>query len=257
MNRKLILLNLTLAVLVAAAGWQLRENWSAARARESAVLAKRIPPAPAPPVAAVPPPAGVQAATYLDVAQKMLFARDRNPNVVIEAVEAPKPKPIPPFPLVYGVMDFGGGATALLSEKAGSPQKSYHAGEKVGQFQIAKLSSAEIVLEWEGQSFPKSIESLKPKADTPPAPNAPSAGSGSQAVVMDNKRVDMTTPEALKDIKEQQVVRGVPGVSIGAAQRACGADDASVPPGAMVGGFRKVVTQTPFGPKCFWEPVGR
>jgi hypothetical protein len=87
----LLLLNLVLLLLTAAAGWQLRREWLAARAREEAVLKRKLQPAPAPPVSPMEPARPVMPAGYAEIAQKMLFVRDRNPNVVVEAVPAPPP----------------------------------------------------------------------------------------------------------------------------------------------------------------------
>ena len=88
MNRKILVLNLALLALLGTLGWMLRAHWRETRARELATLAKAArrsvqlpPPSPAPPEAVVP-------ANYLDVAQKTLFSKDRNPNVIIETVAA-------------------------------------------------------------------------------------------------------------------------------------------------------------------------
>jgi SAM-dependent methyltransferase len=52
----------------------------------------------------------------------------------------------------------------------------------------------------------------------------------------------------------QPMIQAGPGVDIGAGRRACVKND-STPPGAVVDGLRKVVTESPFGPVCRWEPV--
>jgi hypothetical protein len=109
---RLALLNLVLAALAAFGGWQLRLRWLEARAREAALERRQVKAPEAPPVAAIPPAQPVTAITYSDVAQKMLFSRDRNPNVEIE-VEPPKP--MPPLPVAYGVMAFGNVRSAILS----------------------------------------------------------------------------------------------------------------------------------------------
>ena len=90
MNRRIVLLNIALLALVAALGWILYANWREAQARESAVLRHKVAPR-----AVLAPPSlpGVQPAPpaeYIDVANKMLFSKDRNPIVV---VEPPKPAP--------------------------------------------------------------------------------------------------------------------------------------------------------------------
>src|ERR1700687_1792624 len=107
MNRKILLLNLALLAVLGTLGWMLRVHWRETRARELATLAKAArrtellpPPSPKPPEPAVP-------ANYLDVAQKTLFSKDRNPNVIIEVAPPPPPpkeEPPPPRPAYYGQM---------------------------------------------------------------------------------------------------------------------------------------------------------
>ena len=201
------------------------------------------------PAAAPVPP--VQAATYLDVAQNMLFSKDRNPNVVIEV--AP-PKPVPAFPEAHGVMDLGAGPTIILSEKAGGPQKSYRNGDKVGPFQIARLTTSEVVLAWEDKEFPKKIDESKPKATAVQAPAELAAGNRPPQPTHGTFHPP-TAPD--KAAEAQEALRpkdGTPGLDVRrhGARRVPGD---TTPAGTVMGGFRKVVSQSPFGPSCRWEPI--
>ena len=130
MSRKVVLLNLALLALLAGLGWFLRLHWLAARAQERAMLEQTIQPrgifAPPLPPAVKPVPA----TDYLEVAQKMLFSKDRNPTVVIE-VPIPKPvpePPMPPLPNFHGLMAMFGDAVIILSVGKDGAQKGYHAG---------------------------------------------------------------------------------------------------------------------------------
>src|SRR5579862_1449021 len=136
MNRKILALNLALLALLGTLGWMLRVHWRETRAQELATLAKAArrnaqlpPPAPLPPEAVVP-------ANYLEVAQKTLFSKDRNPNVIIEPPPPPPPpkpeEPPPPRPEYYGQMAIAEPVAFLSTEKGG--QKGFHAGDKVGLF---------------------------------------------------------------------------------------------------------------------------
>ncbi len=171
MKRKLVLLNVALLVLAAAAAWQLRARWLEGKAQERKVL--RQPAKAAAPPAEIPvqPPPPASAATYGEVAQKMLFSPDRNPNVVIQVTP---PKPVPPFPAAYGVMDLGSGPTVILSEKPGAPSRGYALGAKVGEFTLVSLENDEVVFEWEGKQFKKNLRELKPA----PASRGCGAGCG-------------------------------------------------------------------------------
>src|SRR5512138_3283522 len=122
MKRKLILLNLVLLALVSLAAWRLRVNWLAGRAEEARVLHPPVKQAPPLALESLRSPGPAVAADYGDVAQRMLFDRERNPKVV---VEVSAPKPVPPLPVAYGLMDMGSGPLVILSEKPGAANRSY------------------------------------------------------------------------------------------------------------------------------------
>src|ERR1700726_2905671 len=105
MNRKILALNLGLLALLAMLGWMLRAHWREARVRQLATLSKSPRPSAQLPPPSPPPPEPAVSANYLDVAQKTLFSKDRNPNVIIEIAPAPPTKPeepVPPRPAYYG-----------------------------------------------------------------------------------------------------------------------------------------------------------
>jgi hypothetical protein len=255
LNRKLVFLNLALLAALAALAWQIRLRWQEAQAREQAVLAGKPPPAPVLPVPAPQTAGPLKPADYLDVAQKMVFSPDRNPEVVIEA--APE-KPVPPFPVAHGVIDLGAGATVILSDKPEAPQKSYRAGDKVGQFQLASVSSKEIVLEWEGKTFSKTIAELKVKEKPPEQAQPAAAVSQSQPIDLSrNNPHQITSAEKLAEAQKalNSASGNMPGIDTGGSVRNCAPGDDS-PPGTVMGGYRKVVTSSPFGGRaCRWEPV--
>lgn len=239
MKGRLLAINLVLLALLVAAGWHLRGKWIEARQRESAVRKQQVKPAPVPPVVPVPAGQPVAAAAYGEVAQKMLFSRDRNPTVVIEA--APPPV-MPPLPVAHGVLALGDVRTAILSEKPGAPHRGYRPGEMVGAFKLVSVNPQELTFEWNGESIVRKVEELRPKEMRSPvvesaaaeAPAAPAAAPAQSVVA---------APQA----------QG-PGVELTAEMRACQPGDPS-PPGTVMNGMKKVVTKTPFGEACRWEAV--
>lgn len=259
MSRKLVALNLLLVAAIGSAGWKLYENWRLARAREQAFLQRQVRPGAAPPVQAVPPPKPIQASSYLDIALRMLFSSDRNPTVVVE--EAP-PSPVPAFPAAFGVIDFGDGPFVLMTEKTGGPQKSFRPGDKVGEFTLVSVSAKELVFEWDGKQFPKAFEELKPKQPVEAAPSAqtpttsPLASSASDRPVSNPAPVSRNQQITPKEVVEeaQRPRDGGPGIDVGGFERPCAPGDTSAP-GSVQGGWRKVVTQSPFGSRCYWVPV--
>lgn len=234
MSKKLWALNLALLACLGLLARQWRLNWLAAQARERKLLAAKIVPAPAPALQLPPPPAPLQAAAYLDVAQNMLFAKDRNPNVV---VETPAPKPMPPFPKFYGVMNLGDGAMAILSERTGR-QQPYKAGDKVGEFKLASIGREELVFEWDGKKLAKKFSELMDRSEA----------ASSEQTTRSAAPAQPAAPQSLVP------ARPGPGADMGGGLSACNPNDPS-PPGTVIDGKRKVVTESPFGKVCRWEPV--
>ncbi|MGQ9634862.1 MAG: hypothetical protein ACUVXB_11530 [Bryobacteraceae bacterium] len=249
MKRKIIVLNVVLAALAGAAAWQLHVRQKEIRAQESKLL-RQPPPAPAPvPVPELNPPPPARPADYGEVAQKTLFTPDRNPDVVIEA---PPPKPVPPFPVAYGLMNLGDAPTVILSEKPGAPNRGYRAGDKVGEFVLASIHNDELVFEWDGKQFRKTLQDLKPDANTPqPAPTAASAVA--PPPVPETAPAPVTTTVGSVSASSSQSESG-PGRDTGDGYRACVPGD-TTPAGTVRDGFRKVIYQTPFVAVCRWEPV--
>lgn len=232
MRKKLWFLNLLLIAGIALLARELHENWKAAREREKKIAVRAVKPAPAAVIPTAQPPASVQAAGYAEVAQAMLFSKDRNPTVV---VEAPPPKPQPPFPRFYGAMNLGEGLIAILSDGP-SQQKPFKAGEKVGEYKLTEIGDDALVFEWDGKKFPKKFSELADRnevaaestprvAVTPAAPPPPPRPTGPG-----------------------------PGTDMGGGFAACNAGDTS-PAGTVVNGMKKVVTETPFSKVCRWEPA--
>lgn len=248
MKRKLIFLNLLLAALVVAAGWQIREKWLQSREREQKILSVQVPPVPAPPVPTVETAPPVQAAAYVEVATNTLFSKDRNPTVVIEK---PKEKDPPPLPSVHGVMDLGFGATIFMSTGQGAQQKGYKEGDKVGDYKIVKASREEIEFEWEGKTIAKKIVDLKVKPSAAPAAAAVAAAPAPQVQALTGSNV--TSAEEAKKIIDR-MANGKAWIDTGGINHACAPGDTS-PAGTMRDGYRKVTKPSMFGTACFWEPA--
>ena len=178
MNRRLVLLNLALLALAGALVWTLRTNWLAAKARERAVLQRKVA---AKPVLAPPPLPTVKTvapAEYIDVAGKMLFSKDRNPTVVVEAPK-PAPEPVmPALPNYHGQMAIGE-PVILLSMTANAVQRSYHAGDQIGDFKLVSFDENRVDFEWKGKNVERKLEELRPR-ETAPAAGAQPGGQGTR-----------------------------------------------------------------------------
>ena len=241
MKRNLIGWNLLLLVLVIFAGTILKQRWQQTRSAEGAFLNKKLQPIPTPPLPALRPVEAAKPTNYLDVASRMVLARDRNPNIIYDPPPPPPPpKPMPPLPRAFGIIDFGEGPTAILSERAGAASKSYRPGDKVGDFKLVAMTSTELMFDWEGKRFVKSVKEL---AGAPPQVEQPAEAAAATPPPAQQPQITNVVP-----------TKPGPGASVGGEYRACTPNDTS-PSGTVVDGLRKVETMTPFGRSCRWEPA--
>ncbi|MBI4892385.1 MAG: hypothetical protein HY821_17305 [Acidobacteria bacterium] len=241
MRRNLIAINLLLAVLIGLAGYQIRNQYLEQLRRQKEFMSAPAPAAP-PPVVQIPPPhSQISAANYIAVAAQLVFSKDRNPTVTIEVAPV---KPMPPLPRYYGVMNFGT-PRVILAAASGQRQKSYSAGETVGEFKLVSIAQSGLVFEWDGKtvnaSYADIIDRSAPQQESS-APQSSSAPAPSAA-----KTVSSVTSVSSADASK-------PGLETGTGIKACQPGDSS-PAGSVVDGYRKLVTETPFGKSCRWEKV--
>ncbi|HUS06340.1 MAG TPA: hypothetical protein VMZ52_08595 [Bryobacteraceae bacterium] len=241
MKSRLVSLNLFLLLLVVGAGWILRNRWVESREREAAVARQQVKPLPPPAIAPIAKPLAAKPTNYVDVAQKMLFVRDRNPNVILKPPPAPPPPPpMPALPSAYGVVNIGQGPMVIMAEKSGAQHKSYKAGDKVGEFKLLAFNNSEVLLEWNGERIKKRIDELKDRTTPPPAAEpTPVAAPASNAAGSTSLAPSKPGPS---------------DVAAGRGSKACVASDTS-PAGTVADGMKKVVMETPFGKSCRWDPV--
>lgn len=260
MRRKLFALNVVLLVAAATLMYYLRTRWREAQVREQMVLLKKIEAAPAPPLVPEPKQQPVKAATYAEVAQKMLFSKDRNPTVIYDPPPPPPPpKPMPALPASRGLMLFGDvPPTIILVEKGSNVQKGYRPGETIGPFKIVSFDNKEITFEWEGKQVKRRLDELVEKDALPPAApptasaSAPRGTSSGAAPVSAAAAPDAAQQPATQSLSSAG--KNGPGVAMSSDMRACQTGDAS-PSGTVVDGYRKVIGGGLFGNTCRWEQV--
>jgi hypothetical protein len=238
LNRKLVLLNAVLLLVAIYGGVQLRNEYRAAKARQAALRAAHIPPAPAPIFTPLPNDTPVLPSGYKDVAMKDLFHPSRNPDVPVELPPPPPPPPpMPALPLFHGQMNLGDGPMALLVEKPGMPEKAIKPGETIGQFKLVDVNTNEITFSWNfnGELARRSLRELADNS-APAAPEARPAAASAPAPA-----------PAIKSAIG-------PGELTPQGTKLCDPND-NMPAGTVVGGFKKTVGRTPFGAFCIWDPV--
>ncbi len=238
---KLVALNLCLLAGLLVIIWQGRAKWREAQAERQSSLNVPVKPVVPPPSIAAQKPDAVQAAKYADVAAKDLFAKDRNPTVIVEAPKVEAPKPMPPLPVVYGVLSLPSGIKAIMSDRAGGLSKSVHSGDTVGDFKIAALDTRKVTFEWEGKQIERNIDDLLDRSGGTTPTNAASSGP---AAPPPQQAAAAQTPSSASMGNE---IKGAESPS-----RECKGDDKS-PVGTVVDGYKKVGAETPFGLMgCRW-----
>jgi hypothetical protein len=241
LTRKLILVDLVLLVLIGLLGSQLRREWRRENSREQTLYRYQVKQVAPPHLNALAKLNPFEAGAYASVAQNNLFSKDRNPNVILDPVEPPKPKPQPPYPVARGVMLWDGAPpTIVLSEKSGGAQKGYHPGDSIGEWKVVSIDNTHVVFGWDGKEYEKRIDELLDHtpiemAAAAPAPVAPAPKSNTAA------------------LSPSSSAKSGPGADVGGGYHACiPGDDA--PAGTVVDGLKKVISQSPFsGSICRWE----
>jgi hypothetical protein len=233
---KLIALNVALAAALGLIAWQGHVRWLQAKAERHATLNVPIKKIAPPPVTPVQKPEAVQAAKYADVAAKDLFSKDRNPTVIVEVPKVDPPKPMPPLPVVYGVLTLSDGTKAIMAEKTGAASKSVRPGDSVGDFKILAMDATKVTFQWDGKSVERNIGDLVDHSGATVAP-----GTGPPPAAPAGPAPPPTTAAL-------GAANGTPE----APTRACKPGEQS-PFGSVVDGYRKTGVMTPFGPiNCLW-----
>jgi hypothetical protein len=243
LSGKLRLLDLALLAIAGLLYWHLRGAWIDSHARDLALLNSTLPAARVPNLARLDKVDAVTAAEFAEIATKDLFSQDRNPDVIVDPPKPLPPKPQPPFPVAHGVMIWDGvPPTIVLSEKAGGQQKGYRPGDTIGPWTLVSVDSSYADFVWDGKEFKKRIDELidrTPIAQNTPPPASPASKNAPAA----------EAPKVLSTPSQPG-----PGKDVGGGFKACNPSDSS-PSGTVVDGMKKVVTSTPFGSGCQWEPA--
>lgn len=251
MKPKLIALNLALLAAIVAIVWEGRAQLHQARVTRRENINVAVKPVAAPPIAPAPKPDAAQPVKYADVANKDLFAKDRNPNVVIEPPKVEAPKPMPPLPLVYGVLGLPSGTKAIMAEKKGAESKPVKSGDTVGEFKIVSLDTKNVVFDWDGKQISKNMDDLIDRSE--PAPGAASQGAAAAA----RGPAVIAAPAAPPPVKQAQAAAPTgPGkAEAGKPDRPCVPGDTS-PNGTVTDGYKLSFMPSPFGRMaCHWTPV--
>ena len=265
-NKKLLALNVVLAVLVAAAAAGLYASIGAANERYSIFTprasAKDVPDYPEPAAAR-----RVRAGDYLPIVGRMLFSSDRNPIIEVAQPLRTSPEFRPPLPRLAGVMELGEGPVALMSPDLDSPATPIEVGEKVGAFTFLGTQGEKVLLQWQDERIAAMPSELRgsPANDGRRRAGSRSTG-GSGRTRRPRPSIEKTAPSRApaaraKSVQVKNPTRKQPdeiggkyniGASIGAGRYRADRNDDS-PAGTRYKGFIKRSQGTPFGTRYWWE----
>ncbi|HUA84536.1 MAG TPA: hypothetical protein VMB85_11795 [Bryobacteraceae bacterium] len=246
MNRRVAFLSLALIALAGFFGWLLRDQVRGEKAHQHGVLTRAAQPRkilPPPPIDAPPP---VTPAQYLEVASRLLFSKDRNPTEIVEVKPPPPKPPLPPFPFYFGQVRLSD-PVIFLSTAGNAAQKTYRAGDKVGdkqKFVIVSFDEDKITLAFNDEKIEKSLADLRPKEESREQASTPRAAAPPAA----------SRSESLGSSPAAKAPDELVGAPYGAGYYACVAGDSS-PDGTIKDGKRKVISHTLMGQACHWETI--
>ena len=247
MKPGLILASVVLAAALAAVIWQGSVEWKRVNAQRAAMvnapLKPIVIPSPAPMAIAAP----VSAVQYADVAEKNLFSKDRNPNVVIEQ-KPQEEKKMPALPSLYGVMGLPSGVQALMAESKGGPGRPMRSGDTIGEFKILALDTVNVTFGWNGKEISRKVDELIDRSAGAAAggPAAPAAVVGPAAPPPPPPAVSNSNSAG----KHGAIQVGTP---VEPAYNCLGND--SSPAGTVDDGYRKTILPSPFGSLCKWVAI--
>lgn len=259
MSRRLFYFNALLMLGIIGAAMELRSRWIEARNREEMMRLGKLQPLRGilkPPIPGAKP---VSSLEYTLVSAQMLFSRDRNPTIIVDPPAPPVVKPWPALPKSYGLMFLGEKPRILLGTGPGN-QKSYVAGERIGEIEIVRFDNRTITFAWNDRTVEKRLEDLvdnNPMGSSQPGPppggygGPPAAGAGVQpgggARPAGGGLTVIGAAGTPSDTRIGQDI-GLQGT------KSCAPGDNS-PAGTVLNGMKKVVVAGMFGSSCYWEPA--
>ena len=265
-NKKLLALNIVLAVLVVATASELYSRVSVANERY-AILNPDGPAKDVPDYGGPTAARWVRAGDHLPIVDRLLFSADRNPIIeVAEPVAAP-PEPRPPLPRLVGVMELGDGPVALMSPDLKSRASPIKIGEKIGDFTFLGTEGEKILLQWKEEKFsalPSELvgssgdegggRSRRAAAKTSGPGSGPRRGPSRGSLTPSQALAERSKTVRKNPRKEPAGVGGdySIGADMGGGRYRVARGDKS-PPGTRSRGFIKRSQPTPFGTRQWWE----
>ncbi len=159
---------------------------------------------------------------------------------------------MPPLPSYYGQMAIG--EPSILLSAPNAAQKRYHAGDKIGDFQIVSFDHEKIESGRNDKTIDQPLGELLVKERAPEpvvAATDPTARPAGPTAAQVMTRTFGAAPEPAPVKLDPKI-----GTDMGGGFHGCVAGETS-PAGTEVNGFRKVIRGGLMGTACFWESINK
>ena len=250
MRRRLLIVNIGLGLSFVLGMVELIARIQEASERRDALLAPAAP-RESPGFPAPEPSARLRPVDFRPIVDRFLFSPDRHP--VIE-VEEPLQEEYdrPAYPLLVGVMDFGDGPIAMMSETARGTPRPVEVGGKVGEFTFLAASENRVTLEWSGRTLEVAEDELTGAENTRAKTRPGSRIQRSAAARRPTRTVSSTNLGANKPNNVSSKYYIGPPLAGLSGRRKADPDD-GVAAGTESDGWVRRVNKTPFGTQHWWE----
>jgi len=197
--------------------------------------------------------AATLAAESTQAAQPQSFVEIVDRNVFSPLRGSPPPQPeevakAPTMPLLFGTMNLGNGRFALMApgDQPSPVGKRVLPGDEIGGYKLVSIGISNVVLEWQEKKITLDVSE---SARHVPGIVEKTAGPSPHAAPITTAR---STANSATTVAPLSV-----GASTSGARSSPHGASPDVPEGTVVGGKRKVLVQTPFGPVVQWQDVGQ
>ncbi len=241
-RREQIIVLMGLIALNLGFGVMLSRDWKAYRAGTQWIYARRsFEPEPA----RTPSRAPVASQNFAVIVDRTIFRPERTNEVPVETVKTPD------LPLLYGTMDLGEGMFAMMApgDQANGLSRPVHLGEEIGGFKLLSIADSQVVVSWGEKRFTVNVWESARKVPRIVDKSAPASRGAASPSASASKAATVAGASSSSAVV---VGGGKPGfIGFNAPPGAT----ADTPVGTVIGGKRKVVRGTMFGPTYAWEDV--
>ena len=182
--------------------------------------------------------------SFVEIVDRNVFSPLRGSPPPQQEAEAKAPT----LPLLFGTMNLGNGRFALMApgDQPSPVGKRVLPGDEIGGYKLVSIGISNVVLEWQEKKITLDVSESARHVPAVVEKTASPAPHAAPITIAKSPTNSATTVAPLSR-----------GASASAAQPSQSGASPDVPEGTVVGGKRKVLVPTPFGPVVQWQDVGQ